>query len=376
MIKILFLIHDLGGGGAEKVLVNLVNNMDYQEFDITVLSLFGGGINESYLSNRVHYKSVFSKTFPANSHLMKLLSPRRLHKLFVKEKYDIEIAYLEGPCARIISGCTEKHTKLVCWIHSKQFNRREASRSFCSFKEAKKVYEKFDKIVCVSKEVKYNFEKIFSTSNEPIVLYNTQDSDKIVKMAEKVVEDEEFRDKEVKICGVGKIVTNKGFDRLAKIHHKLIMEGYPVHVYILGDGPEKEHIKEFLNKRELDKSFTFLGYKNNPYKYIKKCDLFVCASHSEGFSTATMEALILGVPVITTNVSGMQEMLENGKYGIITDNDDEALYEGIKYLIDNPKKFKLFKNRAIERGKMFNTIHTVQATQNCLKDLWGENDDT
>ena len=75
MIKILFLIHDLGHGGAEKVLVNLVNNMDPEKFDITVMALFGGGVNEQFLKPHIRYQTVFSRTFRGNSHLMKLLPP-------------------------------------------------------------------------------------------------------------------------------------------------------------------------------------------------------------------------------------------------------------------------------------------------------------
>ena len=73
-------------------------------------------------------------------------------------------------------------------------------------------------------------------------------------------------------------------------------------------------------------------------KYMKRCDLFVCASHAEGFSTAATEALIVGLPVCTVEVSGMREMLgAHNEFGVITNNDEEALYKGIKELIENPE---------------------------------------
>ena len=84
MKKILFLIHDLGHGGAEKVLVNLVNNMDASKFDITVMTLFDVGVNKQFLSEKIHYRTVFSKVFPGNSHIMKLFSPEFLHKHLIK----------------------------------------------------------------------------------------------------------------------------------------------------------------------------------------------------------------------------------------------------------------------------------------------------
>ena len=115
--KILFLIHDLGQGGAEKVLVNLVNNINRNEFDISVTVLFGGGINEQFLKPDIKFKAVWPKMIPGNSKLMKLVSPKQLHKIVVKENYDIEVSYLEGPSARVISGCQNKNTKLISWIH-------------------------------------------------------------------------------------------------------------------------------------------------------------------------------------------------------------------------------------------------------------------
>jgi phosphoheptose isomerase len=76
MKKVLFMIHDLSVGGAEKVLVNLVNNMDKEKFQITVIALFGGGVNEQFLNKDIRYKAVFKKTFPANSKIMKLFTPK------------------------------------------------------------------------------------------------------------------------------------------------------------------------------------------------------------------------------------------------------------------------------------------------------------
>ena len=82
MTKILFLIHDLGHGGAEKVLVNLVNNMDPAQFDISITALFGGGVNEQFLAPYVRFRAIYPKAFPGNSHVMKLFSPKLLHKLY------------------------------------------------------------------------------------------------------------------------------------------------------------------------------------------------------------------------------------------------------------------------------------------------------
>ena len=108
----------------------------------------------------------------------------------------------------------------------------------------------------------------------------------------------------------------------------------------------------------------------NPYKYVAKCDLFVCASYAEGFSTAATEALIVGTPVCTVEVSGMKEMLgENNEYGIVCDNNEDSLYESIKELLDSPDKLNYYTEQAKKRGKDFNTYHTVKAVEEMLLSL-------
>lgn len=370
MKKILFLIHDLGQGGAEKVLVNLVNNMDTKKFDITVMTLFDIGVNRQFLNETIKYKSVFSKVFPANSHIMKLMSPTVLHKTFIKEHYDIEVAYLEGPCSRIISGCPYEDTKLVSWIHIEQKTKKRAAASFRNMKEAIRCYNRFDQIVCVSETVKTDFLMLFPISVPIDVYYNTNESSKIVSSSEETVKDIEFSQTEFKMVGVGKLLLSKGFDRLLRIVKEFVNNGYPVHLYILGSGPEEGNMKRYMTDNNLEKAVDLLGYQVNPYKYMRRCDLFVCASHAEGFSTAATEALVIGLPVCTVKVSGMQEMLgEHNEFGIVTDNNEEALYQAIKKLIDNPEMLEFYRNRAKDRGKTFNTENTVLAVENMFLNL-------
>lgn len=370
MKKVLFLIHDLSHGGAEKVLVNLVNNMDRTKFDITVISLFGGGVNEQFLKKYINYKYIFKRTFPGNSHIMKMFTPQRLHKMFIKDKYDIEISYLEGPSARIISGCPYEDTKLVSWIHVEQHTKKLASQSFRSYNESVKCYREFNKTICVSEFVKNDFLSIYPNLKNVEVLYNTNETKQIIEQSKEPVDSNIFNDNEITIIGVGKIVPVKGFDKLARIQKRLKDDGYKTHFYILGVGPEREKIELYCKENNISDLFTFLGYQTNPYKYVSKCDIFVCASIAEGFSTAATEALIVGTPVVTTLVSGMTEMLgENNEYGIITDNNEDALYQGIKQLLDDKELLKHYTQQAQERGKFFSTENTVKAVEDMLMDL-------
>lgn len=369
MKKILFLIHDLGQGGAEKVLVNLVNNMDRSKFDISVTVLFGGGVNEQFLKSDIHFFAVFPKEIPGNSHLMKLLTPKQLHKLCVKEHYDLEVSYLEGPSARIISGCQAMDTKLVSWIHVEQHDIEKLAKSFRSVQEARRCYHRFDQTVCVSQFVHDDFVEILNFGKPCQVLYNTVESDKILDGADAEAS-ELLNDNKIRLIAVGSLKESKGYDRMLRVIKRLKEENYPIHLYILGIGPLKAQMEQYISRHSLEQTVTLLGYQTNPYQYVAKCNLLICASHAEGFSTAATEALIVGTPVCTVEVSGMKEMLgENNEFGVITKNDEDSLYEGIKGLLDRPELLAYYKTKALERGAMFGTKETVDAVQEMLLSL-------
>lgn len=373
MKKVLFLIHDMGQGGAEKVLVNLVNNMDDSKFDITVMTLFNSGENRQFLGPNVKYKTWCKKMIPGNSHLMKILSPKQLHKLVIKEHYDIEIAYLEGPCARVISGCGDPNVKIISWIHIEQHTAERAAASFRSVAEAKECYRRFDRIICVSQTVKQDFEQALQIPVPHEVLYNTNESNKIIRLSQETVEPGIMFSDEIKLVGVGKLLKSKGFDRVIRIVKRLKEQGYSVHFYVLGEGPERDSLREYIKQNGLELSVTLLGYQLNPYKYVAKCDMFVCASFAEGFSTAATEALIVGTPVCTVEVSGMKEMLgENNEYGLVVENNDEALYQGIKRFFEEPGLMEHYTKQAEIRGKDFSTKKTVQAVEKLVIQLCEE----
>ncbi len=361
--KILFLIHDLGQGGAEKVLVNLVNNMDSEKFNISVMALFGGGVNEQFLKPHINYRAAFSKTIPGNSKIMKLFSPKTLYKFFVKGKYDIIVSYLEGPSARIVSGCPDEDVKRLCFIHGEQKSINEASASFRSVKEAENCYGTFDRIIGVSKTVVENFSSFFPKCKSFGVVYNTNESEKIKEFATEKAEFPDSTDGELKLISVGSLKEVKGFDRLIRVHKRLVESGIKVHTYVLGKGKLKAELESYAKEMGVSDTFTLLGYDINPYKYVTKADLYVCSSHTEGFSTAVTEALIVGTPVCTVRVSGMDEMLGANEYGIVCENDENALYESIKKLFDEPELLEHYKKQAKIRGKDFSTEETVNAAE-------------
>lgn len=369
-MKILFLIPNLSHGGAEKVLVNLVNNMDRAKYDITVMTIFDVGVNKQFLNSGIRYKYIFKKMPRGNIHMMKILSPKNWYRLYIKEKYDVAVSYLEGPTARMISGCAND-TKLVSWIHVEQQNRKIACKAFRNYKEANECYKRFDKTICVSEAVKKDFLMLFPDIKNVSVLFNTIESDYIREKSKEEITDTRFTEYSgPKLIGVGKISERKGFMRLARIHMRLLRKGYDHRCYILGVGSDQRRIENYLRENKLLDSFIFLGYDENPYKYIVNSDIFVCASLSEGFSTAVTEALILGTPVVTTRCAGMEELLgQNNEYGIITVNDEQALEKGIENMLSDKKVMEHYAKEALERGKMFETDSTVAKVQKMFDEL-------
>ena len=367
--RILFLIPTLMHGGAEKVFVNLVNNLNKEKYDITLQSLFDCGVNKKFLNNTVSYKSNFKKIYRGSTWIMKAFSPKMLYKNLIKEKYDIIVSFLEGPTARILGGCPFKETKKIAWIHIEQKDKKTFSRSFRNYEEAVKIYNQFDRIVCVAETVKEDFELLCSYKGQVDVLYNVNDTDNIVLKSEEEVTDYMFKSDVPVFCSVAKVTKTKGYERLINVHKRLIDEGYLHKIIIIGTGEEEEKINQKILEENLQDSFVLLGFKENPYKYMKKCDGYICSSFREGFSTAVTEALILGLATVSTDCSGAKELLgENNEFGIVVENSENGIYYGIKQMLEN-ENIKFFKEKAIVRGKMFSTGKTVKKVEELLDGL-------
>lgn len=370
MKNVLFLIHDLGPGGAEKVLVSLVNHLNREKFRVTVMALFGGGVNEALLAEHVRLIVCHRRAIPGNSRLMKLLSPRQLYRRYIREDYDIVVSYLEGPCARIVSGCDDPDTKIVGWIHSTLDTPAKVAASFRSFSEAQACYGRFHRLIFVSRGVQEAFCRVCPGDNPRQVLYNTNETEKILAAAG---QREEKTPGTFRLCAMGKLTKNKGFDRLLEIHARLLREGYPVRTRILGEGEERRNLERYVKSQALEGTVSLPGYLPNPYQCLAQSDLFVCASHAEGFSTAVTEALILGVPVCTVEVSGMRELLgAENEWGIVTENDTHALYMGIRRLLDDPALLTHYREKAGQRGQAFRREETLRGVEEMLSGLQEE----
>lgn len=368
MKKIIFLIPNLMHGGAEKVLVNLVNNLDKEKYDVTLQTLFDIGVNKKDLKSHIKYHSFLKKEFRGNSYLFKLFSPEFWWKRIIKEHYDIAVSYLEGPTTRILSGCTDKNTKKIAWLHIELNTPKLAALGFRSLDEAKEAYESFDRIIAVSKSVKGCFAENLCIKKDIDVLYNVNETEQIKKKSNLSLNNSSFIiDNVPTICSVAKLMKTKGFDRLIEVHKRLIDEGFYHRIYILGIGEEKSYLEKKIKEYKCEQSFILLGFCENPYQYISKCDLYVCSSRREGFSTAVTEALVLGIPVVSTDCSGARELLgDNNEYGIVVDNSTEGIYKGLKAMLSDEALLLDYKKKARIRGSYFSLEKTVSAVENMM----------
>ena len=338
------------------------------KYEITVQTLFKAGVNASSLDSDIHFIEGKIKQFPGNVLLMKFFKPVTLYNYFIRKKYDVVISYLEGPTARILSGCPYSDVKKLSWVHVVHKNEAGTFYSFRSKKEAIKCYETFDKMIYVSKDVMADFTAYYPVLKKNQVVYNTNDDDKIKRKAAEPLDGITLSDG-LNIVSVGRLIPMKGFDRLIEAHHRLKQHGIRNHVYILGTGSLRESLELQVQKNGDTDTVHFLGFCNNPYRIVARCDLFVCSSHREGFSTAVTEALILGVPVVTTCVSGAYEQMGmNNEYGIVTENNTEGLYEGMKQMLQG-NMLEHYSKQAKLRGRMFSKECSIRSVEDIIDAL-------
>ena len=334
--KILIVNNRLGYYGAENVLINMVNHMDYEKYDITVMTLSES--NSDCLNQNVKYKHIFSNhsgvVGKIENKIKLLLGYQRLANLYCRN-YDIAIAFKMGESAQIVGYSNAR--KKYCWIHSNVSEIEEThSYSFQSLEEEQEFLKCFDSLIAVSRYCENSFRIKYGNDYETKVIYNPVDIEKINEMAdEEIPEPEKYLfDDGVPVLGMcGRIDSQKGVDRLIYIAEKLKNKNEKFRMVIIGDGIDYKKYSNLIEEKKLP--VYMLGFKSNPYKYIKNFDLFICSSIWESYSLVVNEALILNVPVISTRCGGPEEVLCYGKYGILTDNNKESLYGAVEDFLQN-----------------------------------------
>lgn len=362
MKSILIFVDSLNEGGVSKVLLDLLENINKEKYDITVMTLYNQGVYIKEVKKYVKYKYCFD--IPnSNDNSIKARIYRKywggmlrlpesfMYKWFVKEKYDIEIAFMHGWSTKFISGSNNKSSKKIAWVHADLVAWNRADGVFKDLEHHKKAYSKFNEIICVSKIVKEGMKNKYGIENAKVI-YNPINREKILKLTNEEISDIQLLNK-FRMISIGRLSEEKGYDRLLRVFNRLKKSGYDTQLLLIGSGEKYNELNNYILENNLEKDVTLLGFKENPYKYLRECDLFVCSSISEGFSLVIGEAMAVGIPVISVDCPGPNEILDFGKYGYLVNNNEYDLYNGIKEVIDNKSLYENYKKMAIERGKMF-----------------------
>lgn len=365
MIKILFLINSLGGGGAERVLVNLVNNMDLKKYDISVRTLIDDGPNKEYLNKKIKYDFLFHKSFRGLNYLDRIPG---IYSYAVRGEYDLVVAYLHGVWTRILAKApTDQHT--VAFLHA-NMHRSPFMKELVQRKKVEACFKNYDRIVAVSESVRQSFVEVTGISKNTCVKYNTFNIPFILECAGEKGLSLLKNENGITLCSVGKLESVKGFDRMIRVLAKLKNDGILFTWNVVGEGSERNKLEDMVKEYRLNDQIRFCGFDRNPYKYIANSDLFVCSSYSEGFSSVVAESIIIGTPVLTTDCSGMKEMLgEHNEYGLVVRNDEDSLFHMLKVIAQDEKLFIEYKEKVKSRASFFSIQHTVSEVEKMIDEV-------
>ena len=341
MKKIVFGITSLTLGGAERVLVDLANELSkLQEYHITIFTIYGQGELEKQVSEKVNIQSIYSTPYNKQSKIKQklfiplsiLIGKNKIYKKYIENKYDIEIAFLEGPITRIFS-CGKETKKKIAWVHNDIAQVFGAGvKASIKRKIDEKLYNKYSKLIFVSNNNLETFKQTYSDNkSEKKVIYNYIDSKSVLEKAENKT-DIQFSKDGINLVTVARLVPQKALDRLIKVHARLIKDGINHNIYIVGDGPEKERLQQLINEEDCKDTIKLLGPKENPYPYIKAADYFCLLSNFEGYPMVVEEAKILNKNILITDTAA-KEVVQGYNKSEIFKNSEEGIYQGLKNIL-------------------------------------------
>ncbi|GAE35931.1 glycosyltransferase [Halalkalibacter akibai] len=376
--KIIFMLINMNIGGTEKALLNMISELPQEKYDVTIFMLekSGGLLNdipkdvnvefmEGYedikdlLSNPPHLiawhalkKREFLKAFNLIVlHLIyKITNNRSLffkyllkNQQSLKDNYDVAVAYA-GPMDVITYFVLNKikAQKKIQWIHF-DINKVGFNQAFAS-----KIYTKFDKVYVVSSEGKKLLaDKLPKLTHKIDTFYNVISKKNVLALSALGKGFEDGFDG-VRILTVGRLSLEKGQDLTIPILARLKRNGYKVRWYCIGEGSARTEYQQLIKEYNLEEDFILLGSKQNPYPYMKQCDIYVQPSRHEGYCITLAEARCFNNPIISTNFTGASEQITHGKTGLIV-KENYDLYSNVEQLIINKNlESKIRRNLALD----------------------------
>ena len=362
MKKVLFVIQSLHVGGAEREQITLANALANKGYNVTILMVTPLNDYKNELDSRIKliYKAPdrhIGNKIPYIRYkyyddcMWELrATPEQLHRYYVgRKKYDVEIAFFHGLAVKIVAGSKNKNALKLAWIHHDL--QRLAVVMPKDWDELRRLYHRYDKIVCVSEFAKNSFIETIGSDCSVSTIYNLLPIAEIKEKAEQKPE-RTVKRAALNLVLVARFNKTKGYGRLFRSIANLRKTGRFISLAYIGAG-KRAPIDELIEELKAEDYISVIEGKDNPYPYIKNADLLVCASFTEGYNLTVAEALVLGIPVLSTDCEGPREILDNGKYGMLVENSEQGLYDGLLRLYDNPHLLEGYKKMTAERMDFF-----------------------
>lgn len=340
MKEINFLVQNLEGGGAERVIVNILNHLDENKFKSTLFLIENKG---SYLKNL--NKKIKIKTFNnffKNRRLDFILNLFKIFYILNKKKEAIIFSqYHPGKILGLIAPIFFKNRKIIYRetnIPQEINNVNESSIKILDRLFYKYGIKNFNKIIVQSLDMKKMLLSIDNSLERKIILINNPVD---VKFIEEEIKDKKIiRDnKKLNLITIGRLSSQKGYDLLINTLGKIENKNFVLR--ILGIGKEEDKLKKIVKENKLQEQVFFLGFKSNPYKYLVNSDFYISSSRFEGFPNAVLEANTCGVPVIANNYKGgINEIILKNINGEIIDITDNIQLEKALQKKYNSKEIK------------------------------------
>lgn len=344
MKKILFAAHDLGLGGIETALVALINYLadvkqeNGYKYEITLVLEKKQGIFLKNLNSRIKIIEYTPNTnkIKCVRKLVNMCKRIRFASKY-KNKFDFSAAYATYSLpASFVARTASKNSALWCHMDYVEQYHFDIEKVKEFFKEKK--YKEFRNIIFVSEQGKKTFKKVFPEMKNVYAINNIIDYKNIIKKSQESVKEEINKNNTI-FLNVGRHdEEQKKLSRIIEACNKLKKEGLKFKIIFVGDGKNNEEYKKMVKNYKLEKHIIFLGKKENPYPYFKVADCILLSSDYEGYPVVFTEAMVLNKPIITTNVSGSDNI--KGKYGFVIEKNTEQLYEKMKEFILNGYEIK------------------------------------
>lgn len=355
------------GGGAEKVMIDLLRRFSREEYDITLVVLWGYGPHMESIPPDLELIKLYDRGpnfFDTRTRSWRFMHNRlwrnRLLKALGDRRFDVTISFMEGQTVLLHSFIMDRADKNISWVHS-DINEIWWYSFLMTRQQEREIYDKMDAIVCVSDGVRDAFVKAVGNHRNLHVIYNIIDREMIRKRAEEFrVSHEKFT-----IINIGRLQPEKNHRRLLEVAKELKRRSRDFEVWIVGKGKLEKELKKQAASMGVGDRVKFHGFLPNPYPYLKAADLFLLTSDTEGFSLVIAEALCLGKPVISTKNTGPNELLA-GDTGILTEKDTIEIADRVEELMLDSEKYAHYEAKSEEKGQTF----SPRDVMNQINKLW------